>query len=78
MIFPRTRLSPRPSPGMTEISDEPKLYEDFKLQFAKVWSFLLMPFKNTTDYSLPFSILGHYLSLISLPSRRIITQNINY
>ena len=40
--------------------------------------FLLMPFKNTTGYSLPPSILGHYLSLISLPSRRIINQNINY
>lgn len=28
-----------PAPEWQEISDEPKLYEDFKLQFAKVWFF---------------------------------------
>lgn len=37
--FSENQAVSKAQPRMTEISDEPKLYEDFKLQFAKVWFF---------------------------------------
>ena len=78
MIFQRTRLYPRPSPEWQRSQMNLNSMRTLNSNLQKCGFFLLMPFKNTTGYSLPPSILGHYLSLISLPSRRIINQNINY
>lgn len=67
-VFQSTRLSPRPTPRTTKISDEHKL-QDSKLQFAKVWS---SPDISLKCYQLPSSPLLHtrtlFEFLICLPS----------